>query len=242
MKTQKEIIYKNLAKYYDRIFSWKNYESDANKIKLLIKKYKKSEGNNLLEVACGTGMHIQYFRDSFSILATDLNQSMLSIAQKRNPDVKFKKANMVDLNLSKKFDVILCLFASIGYVKNYKNLHKTIENFSRHLKKGGIVIIEPWFSESSYVTGSPNMTTYSDENIKISRLCVFKKKGIISITDMHYLIAERDKEVTHYIDRHELAMFDTGMVLDIMMKNELTASFLRKGLLKDRDLFIGVKK
>lgn len=69
----KKPIFKDLAKYYDLIYSWKEYKNEAQVIKSLIEKYKKSDSNNLLEVACGTGKHIQYFKDSFSILATDAN-------------------------------------------------------------------------------------------------------------------------------------------------------------------------
>lgn len=238
----KKSIFTELAKYYDLMYSWKEYKNEANKIKSLIKKHKKSNGNDLLEVACGTGKHVQYFKDSFSILATDANKGMLAIAQKNTPDVTFKLVDMIHLNLHKTFDVIICLFSSIGYVKNYKNLSKTIEGFARHLKKGGVVIIEPWYTESSYLTGLPTMTTYDGEDIKIARLCISKKRGILSVMDMHYLIAEKDKNMRHFIERHELAMFDIDKVLAIMQKNGLKANFLKNGLMKDRGLYVGVKK
>jgi SAM-dependent methyltransferase len=238
----KKPIFKDLAKYYDLIYSWKEYKNETQIIKSLIKQYKKSNGNDLLEVACGTGRHIQYLKDSFAILATDFNKDMLAVAQKNITDATFKQADMIHLNLDKTFDVIICLFSSIGYVKNYKNLNKTIENFSKHLKKGGVVIIEPWFTEPSYKIGLPTMTTYDGDDIKIARFCVCKKRGILSVMDMHYLIAERDKKMTHFIERHELAMFDIDKMLDIMKKNGLKAKFLKNGLMKDRGLYIGVKK
>lgn len=245
MNTQdmsKKIIFRELAQYYDLIYSWKNYQKEANKIKSLIKKYKKSDGYDLLEVACGTGKHILYLKDSFSILATDLNKAMLSIAQKNIPDVTFKQADMINLNLGKKFDVILCLFSSIGYVKTYQNLTKTIKNFVKHLRVGGVVIIEPWFTETIYKTGLPSMITYDSEGIKIARLCVSQKRGTLSIMDMHYLIAEKNQKMKHFIERHELAMFDVDRVLSIMKKQGLQASFLKHGLMKDRGLCIGIKK
>lgn len=238
----KASIFKKLAQYYDLIYSWKNYKNESDKIKSLIRKYKKSDGLDLLEVACGTGRHIQYLKDSFSILATDANQAMLSFAQKNNPGVKFKKADMVKFDFGKEFDVIICLFSSIGYVKTYKNLSRTIQNFSQHLKKGGIVIIEPWFTESSYITGLPTMTTYDGNDIKIARLCVSKKRGILSVMDMHYLISEKNQKVQHFVDRHELAMFDINRVLEIMKKNGIKANFLKNGLMTGRGLYIGIKK
>ena len=88
----------------------------------------------------------------------------------------FKQADMIKLDLNKKFDVILCLFSSIGYVKTYQNLTKTIHNFAKHLKTGGVVIIEPWFTEATYITGLPSMTTHDGKGIKIARLCVSEKE------------------------------------------------------------------
>ena len=240
--SSKKSAFNELASYYDLIYSWKNYQQEANKIKSLIAKYKKSAGNDLLEVACGTGKHIQYLKDSFSILATDANKAMLTIAKRNFPDVAFKQADMIQMDLGKTFDIIICLFSAIGYIKTYSNLNKTIKNFAQHLKPGGIVILEPWFTESTYISGLPTMTTYDSENTKIARLCVCKKKGILSIMDMHYLISEKDQSTQHFVERHELALFDINKILSIMDKFGLKTKFLKNGLMKDRGLYIGIKK
>ncbi len=237
----KQPVFNQLAQYYDLIYTWKEYAKEADKIKSLITKYKKSEGNDLLEVACGTGKHTQYLKDSFSILATDANKAMLAVAQQKLPDVTFKQADMIKMDLGKTFDIIICLFSSIAYVKTYKNLRSTIKNFSRHLNKGGVVIIEPWFTESTYITGLPTMTTYDGEDIKIARLCVCKKRGILSVMDMHYLVAEKDKNMKNFVEKHELAMFNVDQFLQIMQENALKSKFLKSGLMKDRGLYIGVK-
>ncbi len=112
-----EELYNNLAKYYDLIYQWKDYEKESREIKRIIYKYKKSKGNDLLEVACGTGSHLKYLQKEFSCLGVDLNNSMLEMAKKKVPNVILKRKDMINLNIKKKFDIILCLFSSIGYVK-----------------------------------------------------------------------------------------------------------------------------
>ena len=62
-----QAIYRDLARYYD-------YKNEANTIKLLIATYKKTDGNNLLEVACGTGHHLEYFQKDFVCTGVDINQ------------------------------------------------------------------------------------------------------------------------------------------------------------------------
>ncbi|MFW6220778.1 MAG: class I SAM-dependent DNA methyltransferase [Nanoarchaeota archaeon] len=234
-------LYTDLAKYYDLIYSWKDYMKESEKLVKLILKYKKSNGNNLLEVACGTGKHLSYLKNNFSCIGIDLNLGILNIAKKNVKDVSFKKADMINFNLNKKFDIITCLFSSIGYVKTYKNLEKTIKNFSLNLNKGGVLIIEPWFTMAIYKKGLPHMTVYEDDKIKIARLSVSNIKKNVSILDMHYLIAEKNKTVLHFIDRHELGLFEIDKTLKIMEKYNLKAKYLKNGFSKNRGLFICVK-
>jgi ubiquinone/menaquinone biosynthesis C-methylase UbiE len=238
---QKKSLYLDLAKYYDLIYSWKDYKTESEKIVKLISKYKKTKGSNLLEVACGTGKLLNYLNKKYSCVGIDLNQGVLDIAKKNVKGVIFKKANMINFNLNQKFDIITCLFSSIGYVKTKKNIEKTIKNFSLHLKKGGVIIIEPWFTKSTYTKGMPHMTTYEDDKIKIARLSVSKVIKNISVLDMHYLIAKKNEKVSHFIDRHELALFETNDILKLMKKYNFNVKFLKNGFSKNRGIFIGFK-
>ena len=234
-------MYKKLAKYYDLIYHWKDYEKEADSIKDLIKKYKKSDGNKLLDVGCGTGKHLEYFEDEFSLVGIDINNEMVEVAKTKFKDAIFEQGDMIDFNLKTEFDIILCLFSSIGYVKTYPNLEKTIKNFANHLKKDGVLIVEPWVTKSLYRVGEPGMTKYDGEDVKIARLNSTKIEGDLSVMEMHYLIAEKDKDVIHFADTHELGLFETDKTLDFMEKAGLKAEFLKDGLMKDRGLFIGVK-
>jgi hypothetical protein len=58
---------------------------------------------------------------------------------------------------------------------------------------------------------------------------------------MHYLVAERGESVKHFVDRHELGLFEIDKTLMIMKKAGFQAKFLKKGLMKDRGLLVGVK-
>lgn len=234
-------MYKELAKYYDLIYHWKDYKTEANSIKELIKRYKRLGGNKLLDVGCGTGMHIKYFKDEFSCTGIDINNEMVKVARSKVADVVFEQGDMIDFNLKTEFDVILCLFSSIGYVKTYSNLKKTIVNFSNHLKKGGVVIIEPWFIKSAFWVGVPGMTTYDGDDVKIARLNTTKVEGDLSIMEMHYLIAEKDKDIKYFVDVHELGLFEHDKTLEFMETANFESEYLKDGLMEERGLFIGVK-
>jgi hypothetical protein len=148
---------------------------------------------------------------------------------------------MIDFNLNSEFDVILCLFSSIGYVKTYENLEKTFLNFSSHLKKGGVLIVEPWFTKSTFWVGVPGMTTYDGEDVKIARLNTTKVESDLSIMEMHYLIAKKNEDIKYFVDIHELGLFETDKTLELMANANMISEYLIDGLMKDRGLLVGVK-
>ncbi|TFH16880.1 hypothetical protein E4H04_05925 [Candidatus Bathyarchaeota archaeon] len=59
---------------------------------------------------------------------------------------------------------------------------------------------------------------------------------------MHYLVAKRGRKVKHFIDRHELGLFDIERTLDIMKAVGFEAWYLLDGLMENRGLYIGKKQ
>ena len=237
-----QLLHNNLSKYYDRVYSFRDYLDEAVRLQNLIIKYSESGGNSLLDVACGTGLHIKYLKDDFVCTGVDISKSMLKIARKNVKGVTFKEADMKTLRLRKQFDVIVCLLSSIGYVKTAARLEKTIQNFSKHLKKGGLALIEPSHAKSAYVTGEPRITTYDGREVKIARVNYTNYRQATAVLNMHILIAERGKDAKYYVDRHELGLFGINSTLRIMKAAGLKSKFLKNGLMSGRELFVGIKK
>lgn len=235
------MAWKESARYYDLIYSWKDYRQEADRLKVLITRYKKSPGRDLLEVACGTGGHARYLRNHFSILATDNNPEMLRIARRKIPGVRFKQADMLHLELSKQYDVVLCLFGSIGYLKTRAELRKAIGNFARHMKAGSVVIIEPWLTRSSFKPGTVYAGIFGNGGVKIARFTFSKLRGQTSIVEMHHLVAKQNEGVKYFVEGHELRMFERNHCVKLLEENHLKATYLRSGFQSDRGLLIGIK-
>jgi ubiquinone/menaquinone biosynthesis C-methylase UbiE len=229
------------ARYYDLIYAWKDYKKESKIISRLIQKHKKTSGNELLDVACGTANHIRFLKDKYIVTGIDVNRQMLMVAQKKFKDITFEKANMIDFNLGKKFDIITCLFSAIGYVETYENLNKTIASFAQHLKKGGVLIIEPFFTKESYHPGTIHMNVVDKPDVKICRMNVSQKRGNIATLDFHYLIATK-KGIGFLRDKIQLALFEVKPFLTILKNNCFQAKFLKNGLMKGRGLYVAIKK
>jgi ubiquinone/menaquinone biosynthesis C-methylase UbiE len=238
----KQLLHGTLAKYYDRIYSFKDYLDEAVRTQNLTMKYLEAGGNTLLDVACGTGLHLKHLKDDFSCMGVDVSKAMLKIARKNAPGVTFKEADMKSLKLGKQFDVITCLLSSIGYVRTYSNLNRTIHNFAKHLKKGGIALIEPSDANSFYVKGEPRITVYDGKDAKIARVNVAKIRQATAILNMHITIAEKGKDANYFVDTHELGLFGINKTLSIMKEAGLKSKYLKNGLMTGRALFIGIKK
>ncbi|MHA1124080.1 MAG: class I SAM-dependent DNA methyltransferase [Candidatus Heimdallarchaeota archaeon] len=232
--------YAQLAKYYDKIYHLKDYKAECEVLSQLIAVYKESDGNDLLDIACGTGSHLQYFVD-YNRVGIDLNPEMVKIAKQKIPEAEILEMDMTTLNLNKKFDVVMCLFSSIGYILEKEKLIQTIKDFADHLKKGGVLIIQPWLEKEIYRIGSPYLTTYEDEDLKIARMNISEMKGENSYFEMHFLIGERDKKVQHFIESHELAFFSNEFIMSLMQENGLTTEFYTDDSLVERGFIIGVK-
>jgi len=236
------MLHNQLSKYYDKVYAFKDYLDEAVRLQNIIIKYVESGGNSLLDVGCGTGLHLRYLKDDFVCTGVDVSKSMLKIARKNVKGVTFKEADMKTLRLGKQFDVITCLLSSIGYVKTTVSLEKTIQNFAKHLKKSGLLLIEPSHAKSFYVSGEPRITTYNGKDAKIARVNFTKIRQTTAVLNMHILIAERGKDVKYFTDKHELGLFGINNTLRIMKSADLKSKYLKNGLMTGRELFVGIKK
>ena len=234
-------MYGQLAPYYDTIYQWKNYQEECRKLHRLILQYKKSPGKRLLDVPCGTGEHLKYFRQHYDVTGVDLSPAMLKLARRKLPNCVLVRGNMLSFHLRRKFDVMLCLFSSIGYLHSYSKLRQAFRNFCRHLVSGGVLIIEPFVSKEKFVTGMIHSLTQSAAGVTVTRMNGSQRRGDLAILDFHYLVGT-NQDVRYYKDLHVLRLLDQDKVVQLLEKEGFHARFLKNGIMKDRGLFVAVKE
>jgi len=111
---------------------------------------------------------------------------------------------MREFELEQTFDVILCMFSSIGYVKDFEELVSTLRSFRSHLSEGGLIIVEPWITPENWYEGKVHMLTYENEGVKICRMNKSETESNHSVLNFHYLIGTAKEGVRHFEERHEL--------------------------------------
>lgn len=132
-------------------------------------------------MACGTGRHLEYFRQYYEAEGLDLDAGLLEIAAERNPESPLHQADMVDYSLDKDFDVVTCLFSSIGYVASVERMRQAISNMARHLRPRGVLILEPWFGPEEWEDGHVSSLYVDQPQLKAARMNVARSKGRLSV-------------------------------------------------------------
>jgi SAM-dependent methyltransferase len=233
------IPYSLTAQVYDDIYAWKDYGAEARRIRRLIRAYGPPHPRTLLDVACGTGAHLAHLSRGLDATGLDVTEGMLRLARRKLPHVRFVRGRMEEFRLEQKFDVITCLFSAIGYVRSAEELRRTLRNFAAHLAPGGVVIVEPWLTRSVYRAGTVHVGTFGDPKFPIVRMNLAGQRGSRSIMDMHHLVGT-PKGVLHWVEHHNLGMFEVRTYLDAFRAAGLRARFLRNGLMKGRGLYVAV--
>lgn len=226
------------ARYYDALYDFKDYAAASQKLHELIQRSHPA-AESLLDLACGTGRHLEHLRAHYHVEGLDLNPELLEAARRRCPGVPFHHGDMAGFELGRRFDVVTCLFSSIAYVKTLDNLHRTIATMARHLRPGGVAVLEPWFGPDRYWTGTITANHVDQPELKIAWMYTSEREGDLSILDVHYLVGTPGG-IEHFTERHELGLFTDEQYLAAFRDAGLAASHDREGLF-GRGLFLGVK-
>ena len=142
-------LYKYSAELFDVRYAQKDYTSEAAVFSKLLDQIHPSAAT-LLDIACGTGRHLEHLRSRYQVEGLDLYPKILEIAKTRLIDVPLHQADMTNFDLGRSFDVVTSFFASITYVGSLDKLRDAISCMAKHLSPSGILFIEPWLTPAAY--------------------------------------------------------------------------------------------
>lgn len=227
------------ARFYDAIYSFKDYPKEARLIHETVESHLQSDGRVLIDVACGTGQHLVEFANWFDCYGVDLDPALLAIGAERFPRERLFEGDMRTFDLGFPADVVTCMFSSVGYMTTVEELRKAIRHMADQLKPGGVLVIEPFLYPESWTPGFLHFLHVDEPDLKVARMSSSEVRDNVAILDFHYLVGTVDG-VTHEVERHELGLFTQAEYQEAMEAGGLRVDYDPVGPM-GRGLFVGVK-
>ena len=210
-------LYTDLSGCYDLMCAHINYGEQCNQAHRLHKLFG-SGGNTFLDLACGTGPHIEHFlRFGYAATGLDLNAPMLELAAQRCPNAHFSCQDMSEFNLEQTFDLITCFLYSMHYSYPSAKFQATATRAYAALNPGGVFCFDA--VDKNTIANDQGV---SHEHLQGTDLFRFQSrwfyKGEGDLLDLHLTIHKKtDATITAWQDHHSMLAMDIQT-----MKNLLT--------------------
>ncbi len=157
--------YEEFSEIYDALID----DIDYNRWVNFIMDKLNDKSRNILEAACGTGnVTIKLAQNDYNITAFDLSQEMLVKAYlklKKYNNVRLLNQNMINFQIDKKFDAVICCCDGVNYLKNEEEALNFFNLAYMHLKEDGILIFDiSTFYKYIHILGNETFV-YDNDNI-----------------------------------------------------------------------------
>ncbi|MER6912291.1 class I SAM-dependent methyltransferase [Streptomyces sp. NPDC000594] len=232
----------HMAQLYDLVHQGKgkDYPAEAGELAALVRS-RNPGARTLLDVACGTGMHLRHLGDIFAEVAgVDIAPDMLAIAGRRNPGARIHRGDMRDFALGRRFDAVICMFSSIGHMADQTELDAAIGRFAAHLAPGGVVLVDPWWFPENFTPGYVGASLVEAEGRSIARFSHSVVEDGATRIDVDYLVGVPGQGVEHLRESHRITLFERERYEAAFARAGLSVEYL-PGVPTDRGLFIGVR-
>jgi SAM-dependent methyltransferase len=210
-------LYNELAWTWEILVSEEEYIPEAKFVDRMIKKHKKTSGNELLDVGCGAGHHDLLLKDGYQVVGVDQGEKMLELARKRNPELMYHKADMRTFQLNRKFDVVMAM-DMLMYNLSYSDLEKTFQNLSDHLQPGGVLL---FYVENIKERFEQNKTRYKKHKKGEVEIVLIENDYDSNPDDTEFechliFLIRKGGKLEIEVDKHRMGLFELRKILRIL--------------------------
>lgn len=139
--------YSAFARFYDKLTANIDYRKRGEYFNEIIKKFKTTKENILLDLACGTGSISEVMADlGYDVVGVDNSEEMLGIAMEKKFDsgsgVQYLCQDMCRLDMFGTVDVTVCALDSINHLPSIDDVRRVFEGVAFFSELGGLFIFD----------------------------------------------------------------------------------------------------
>lgn len=234
-------MYAHSAAAYDLLHATrgKDYGREAERVLARVRRLR-PEARSILDVACGTGLHLAAFVNlGLDAEGVELVPAMIAEARKRTPGVPIHAGDMRTFRLDRRFDAVVCLFSAIGYMTTLEDMARALATMRDHLVDGGVLVVEPWFKPADWHDGAVFGEGTEEGDLAVARASRSWREGDVSVIEMHYAMARPDRTWS-FSEVHRMGLFTTAQQLEVYRDLGFVVEHEYEGL-SNRGLFVAVK-
>lgn len=227
------------AHVYDALYQRiRDYEGQARQIRDWIHT-RHPTAHSLLDVACGTGLHLSHLHAWFDVAGVDVCPAMVRIARSRNSGAFIFVGDMQSFHLGRRFDAIICLFSSITYAGTVEGLNATLTNFAQHLAPGGVAIVEPYIPPEAWRDGLVGLRTTDCDGRKVAMVDRAVRTGRDVRREIAYVVATPGGLEQIY-EEHRFYMFSRAEYENSFREAGFAVQFDESGFVEGRGMYLGI--
>jgi SAM-dependent methyltransferase len=138
-----ESAYEAIAPVYDDFTAHHNYRLWVTTL-LELGAANGLRGDTVLDVACGTGKSfIPMLEHDWKVTACDISASMVEMARaKAGPEVRLEVADMRELPVYGRFDLVCCLDDAVNYLHSQGELEQTLRGLAANMAPHALCIFD----------------------------------------------------------------------------------------------------
>jgi SAM-dependent methyltransferase len=232
--------YAQSAEWYDRIYAGagKDYAAEADAVLQLAHRHAPGAAS-LLDVGCGTGLHLQRFASKLDVVAgVDLDPGFVAAARRRDVDVAV--GDMRTFDLDRRFDIVTSLYSAVGHLGSTIDLVAAVANMARHLAPGGVLVLEPWILEGDWRDGDFGVEISDAPDSILTRVNHTSSDGNVSVLTCSWSLVDATG-ITRVEEELRLTRFTESDYRSAIERAGLVATFDAAGCNDDgRGLWVGV--
>jgi len=209
------------ARFYDVVFQsrGKSFGGEAKKLAEIVRS-RFPGAQSLLDVACGTGAHLETLAGLFEhVEGVEYSADMLAIAKHKLPHVPLYTGDMRTFELGRSFDAVTCMGNAVACMSTVEELETAIIRMACHLVSGGVLIVEPWFFPDNFLDGHVGGHTVIEDGRVIARVTHSTRQGDRTRHEVRFVIA----------DSKGIWEFTEVLMVSLFRREQYAAAFERAG-------------